>query len=88
MVVIRMQRAGGKNKPTYRVVVADSRFQRDGRFLEKLGYYDPKPAEPLLSINLERAQYWIDNGAQPSPAVAVLIKKLKNARPAATEATA
>jgi len=83
MVVIRMQRAGGKNKPTYRVVVADSRFQRDGRFLEKLGYYDPKPATPLVSIDLERAKYWLDNGAQASPAVAVLIKKLRAAQPSA-----
>ncbi|MFN8548188.1 MAG: 30S ribosomal protein S16 [Candidatus Eisenbacteria bacterium] len=83
MVVIRMQRAGGKNKPTYRVVVADSRFQRDGRFLEKLGYYDPKPATPLVSIDLERAQYWLDHGAQASPAVSVLIKKLRVAQPSA-----
>ncbi|MBK8231749.1 MAG: 30S ribosomal protein S16 [Candidatus Eisenbacteria bacterium] len=80
MVVIRMQRAGGKNKPTYRVVVADQRFQRDGRFLEKLGYYDPKPSTPLLSIDVARADEWIAKGAQPSPAVAVLLKKAKAAQ--------
>lgn len=77
MVVIRMQRAGGKNKPKFRIVVADSRFQRDGRFLEKLGHYNPMAAEAECVIDVARADHWIGNGAQPSPAVAVLIKKAR-----------
>ena len=77
MVVIRMQRAGGKNRPAYRVVVADSRFQRDGRFLEKLGYYDPLKSPARFHIEVERADYWVSKGARPSDAVTLLIKKAK-----------
>lgn len=77
MVVIRMQRAGGKNKPFYRVVVADSRFQRDGRFLEKLGWYNPLATPAQYELDLPRVDYWCQNGACPSEAVGVLIHKAR-----------
>ena len=66
MVKIRLRRMGAKKSPYYRVVVADSHFPRDGRFIEELGTYNPicDPAE--IKIDVERAQYWIKNGAQPT----------------------
>ncbi|MDM7914122.1 MAG: 30S ribosomal protein S16, partial [Candidatus Eisenbacteria bacterium] len=89
-VVIRMQRAGGRNYPFFRVVVADSRRARDGRFLEKIGYYNPlsKPAE--INLDAERVRYWVGNGAKMSESVAALWKQTggKNAEPAAPEVTA
>ena len=80
MVVIRMARGGAKNRPFYNVVVADSRMPRDGRFIEKIGYYNPKAAqaEQKYRIALDRVAYWIDQGAQPSDAVNKLIKRGKN----------
>ena len=79
MVVIRMARGGAKNRPFYNVVVADSRMPRDGRFIEKLGYYNPKAAkaEQKFRIALDRVAYWVDQGAQPSDAVKKLIKRGK-----------
>ena len=80
MVVIRMARGGAKNRPFYNVVVADSRMPRDGRFLEKIGYYNPKAAESeaKFRIALDRVAYWVDQGAQPSDAVKKLIKRGKS----------
>ncbi|MCS7337162.1 MAG: 30S ribosomal protein S16 [Verrucomicrobiae bacterium] len=74
-VRIRLKRMGAKNTPAYRVVVADSRSPRDGRFIEEVGYYDPtKKADPF-KLDLERVKYWLSKGAQPTETVASLIKK-------------
>lgn len=79
MVVIRMARGGAKNRPFYNVVVADSRMPRDGRFIERIGFYDPKASgqAPPFRIALDRVKYWVDLGAQPSDAVKKLIKRGK-----------
>jgi small subunit ribosomal protein S16 len=72
MLVIRLARAGAKKRPQYRVVVADSRFPRDGRFIEKLGTYNPqlaKDSKERVKLELERIQYWLSKGAQPSDRV-------------------
>ena len=79
MVVIRMARGGAKNRPFYSIVVADSRMPRDGRFIERIGFYNPKAAEhePKYRIALDRADHWIKQGAQPSDAVRKIIKRGK-----------
>jgi len=74
-VVLRLMRAGAKKRPFYRIVAADSRRQRDGRFIEILGFYDPIAKPFNLKVNTEKAQGWIKNGAQPSEQVASLLKK-------------
>ncbi|MCX7897083.1 MAG: 30S ribosomal protein S16 [Rhodocyclaceae bacterium] len=81
MVVIRLARSGAKKRPFYNVVVADSRSRRDGRFIERLGYYNPMAAahEKGLSIDLARLEYWQSNGAQVSPTAARLIKQARAA---------
>ena len=75
MVKIRLRRLGAKKAPFYRIVVDDSRFPRDGRFIEEIGTYNPliDPAE--IKIDSERAQQWIKNGAQPTDTVRALLKK-------------
>ena len=78
-VSIRLRREGAKNRPYYRVVVADSRSPRDGKFIEILGTYDPKQTGQNSSFSVERAEYWISKGAQPSDTVRSLIKKQKKA---------
>ena len=75
MVKIRLKRIGMKKMPFYRVVVADSRFPRDGRNIEEIGYYDPRQNPAVIHIDNERAQYWIKCGAQPTDTVKVLLKK-------------
>jgi len=65
---------GAKKAPFYRVVVADSRSPRDGRFIEEIGYYDPKPKESVVKINAERALYWLGEGAEPTDTVASLLR--------------
>jgi small subunit ribosomal protein S16 len=79
MVVIRMARGGARNRPFYNIVVADSRMPRDGRFIERLGYYNPKAAESeqKFRIALDRVAHWVDLGAQPSAAVKKIIKRGK-----------
>ena len=79
MVVIRMARGGARNRPFYNIVVADSRMPRDGRFIERLGYYNPKAAESeqKFRIALDRVEHWVGQGAQPSAAVKKLIKRGK-----------
>ena len=79
MVVIRMARGGAKNRPFYSVVVADSRMPRDGRFIERIGFYNPKAAEnePKYRLELDRVDHWVKQGAQPSAAVRKLIKRGK-----------
>lgn len=74
-VKIRLKRTGGKNKPSYRVVVADARSQRDGKIIENLGHYDPRHQDE--KINVERADYWISKGAQPSETVSDIILRAK-----------
>ena len=74
-VVIRMMRAGAKKRPFYRVVVADSRRQRDGRFVEILGYYDPMAKPHTFKIDEEKVKGWIAEGAQPSTQAASLLRK-------------
>jgi small subunit ribosomal protein S16 len=76
-VSIRLRREGAKNRPYYKVVVADSRSPRDGKFIEVIGTYDPKKPGHNSSLNVERAEFWISKGAQPSDTVRSLIKKNK-----------
>ncbi|MHB8064209.1 MAG: 30S ribosomal protein S16 [Ruminiclostridium sp.] len=74
-VKIRLKRIGAKKKPFYRVVVADSRFPRDGRFIEEIGTYNPLLNPAVVKIDAERAQKWIKDGAQPTDTVKSLLKK-------------
>ena len=75
MVKIRLRRMGAKKAPFYRVVVADSRFARDGRFIEEIGYYDPTKEPSVVKIDAEKAKQWLDNGAQPTHTVREILKK-------------
>ncbi len=75
MVKIRLKRMGMKKKPFYRVVVADERASRDGRFIDEIGYYNPVANPVELKIDNEKAQQWIKNGAQPTDTVRGLLKK-------------
>ncbi len=74
-VKIRLRRMGAKKAPFYRVVVADSRFPRDGRFIEEIGYYNPLTEPADIKIDGEKAKKWISNGAQPTDTVKSLLKK-------------
>ncbi|HIW39684.1 MAG TPA: 30S ribosomal protein S16 [Candidatus Eubacterium pullicola] len=75
MVKIRLKRMGANKKPFYRVVVADSRSPRDGRFIEEVGYYNPLTEPPVIKIDEEKANKWLANGAQPTDTVKALFKK-------------
>ncbi|MDO4384137.1 MAG: 30S ribosomal protein S16 [Eubacteriales bacterium] len=75
MVKIRLKRMGAHKKPFYRVVVADSRTPRDGRFIEEIGTYNPLKDPAEIKIDAEKAQKWISNGAQPTDTVRALLKK-------------
>jgi small subunit ribosomal protein S16 len=75
MVKIRLKRMGANKKPFYRVVVADSRSPRDGRFIEELGYYNPLTEPATVKIDEEKAAKWLSNGAQPTDTVKALFKK-------------
>ena len=75
MVKIRLRRMGAKKAPFYRVVVADSRFARDGRFIEEIGYYDPTKEPSVVKIDAEKAKQWLDNGAQTTDTVREILKK-------------
>ena len=78
MVKIRLSRMGAKKAPFYRIGVTDSRSPRDGRFIEELGTYDPMAeGEQKIKVDMERAQYWIANGAQPTDTVRGLLKKVE-----------
>ena len=74
-VKIRLKRMGAKKTPFYRVVVADSRFPRDGRFIEEIGTYNPLTKEKEFKVDAEKAKKWIANGAQPTDTVRDLLKK-------------
>lgn len=75
MVKIRLHRMGAKKAPFYRIVVADSRAPRDGRFVEEIGTYNPLANPSEIKVDSERAQYWVKNGAQPTDTVKALLKK-------------
>ena len=90
MVVIRLSRGGAKARPFYNIVVADKRVRRDGRFIERLGFYNPlaKDGEEKLRVAQDRLTYWRGVGAQPSPTVERLIKQAASATPAPAAAAA
>ena len=87
-VAIRLRREGALNRPYFKVVVADKRSPRDGKFIEIVGTYDPKQRGNNSTLKLERIDYWISKGAQPSDTVRSLIKKNKNPEAAAKKAAA
>ena len=75
MVKIRLRRMGAKKTPFYRIVVADSRYPRDGRFIVEIGTYNPLAEPAVVNVNADRAQEWIKNGAQPTDTVRGILKK-------------
>ena len=84
MVVIRLARGGARNRPFYNVVVADSRSRRDGRFIERVGFYNPLISEEKtdsLRLQLERVKFWCEQGANVSPTVAKLLKRFARRNP-------
>ncbi len=87
-VRIRMKRVGTKNTPVYRIVVADSRSPRDGKFIEELGTYQPLKKDTNFVLDLERVKYWVSKGAQPSDTVASFIRKASRAAAAPAPAAA
>ncbi|MBR3679835.1 MAG: 30S ribosomal protein S16 [Oscillospiraceae bacterium] len=74
-VKIRLRRMGAKKAPFYRIVVADGRYPRDGRFIEEIGYYDPTKEPSVVKVDAEKAKTWLANGAQPTDTVRVILKK-------------
>jgi small subunit ribosomal protein S16 len=84
-VRIRLKRIGKKKRPYYRVVVADARFPRDGRFIEEIGIYDPLRTPVVFDVNMERVKYWLGNGAQPTDTVKSLLKKYSDYEKAGQE---
>lgn len=73
-VKIRLRRIGAKKAPFYRIVVADSRFSRDGRFIEEIGYYDPTKEPAVINVDGEKAKKWVETGAQPTDTVRKILK--------------
>ncbi len=73
-VKIRLRRMGAKKAPFYRIVVADSRYPRDGRFIEEIGYYNPMEEPSVVKVDAEKAKKWIANGAQPTDTVRKILK--------------
>ncbi|MBQ8922630.1 MAG: 30S ribosomal protein S16 [Oscillospiraceae bacterium] len=74
-VKIRLRRMGAKKAPFYRIVVADGRYPRDGRFIEEIGIYDPTKEPSVIKVDAEKAKTWLANGAQPTDTVRVILKK-------------
>jgi small subunit ribosomal protein S16 len=74
-VAIRLRREGSHDRPVFRIVAADSRFRRDGRFLEILGVYDPNKEKDGLTVNVDKVKQWISQGAKPSETVKSLVKR-------------
>ena len=85
-VSVRFSRGGSKKKPFYRIVAADSRRSRDGRFLEKLGTYDPNTNPAKVTLDKERFDHWVKHGAEVSPAVAGVVKQAAKQAPVAAAA--
>jgi small subunit ribosomal protein S16 len=81
MVVLRLSRGGAKKRPFYRVVAADSRMPRDGRFIEQIGTYDPRAESNAINLKINRIDHWINVGAQPSQTVKGIIKKFRKQAP-------
>ena len=81
MLKIRLRRTGARNQPSYRVVVADSRAARDGAFVDHLGHYNPRTEPPTIVIDVEKAQKWISQGAQPTESVQQLLRTLSAREP-------
>jgi small subunit ribosomal protein S16 len=77
MVRLRLQRFGAKRQPSYRIVAADQRNARNGAFIEQLGTYDPKVDPPEIRMNVDRVEYWLDNGARPSDTVRSFVKRMR-----------
>ena len=75
MIRLRLRRMGAKKRPSYRIVAADQKSPRDGRFIESIGYYDPLTEPATIKINEERARHWLSVGAQPSDTVAHLLRR-------------
>ena len=82
MVCIRLMRMGGKKRPIYRVVVADSRRFRNGKFIENVGTYNTLPENPDVRLKLDRVDHWVQKGAQPTDTVRSLIARARKAAPA------
>ena len=78
MVKIRLRRDGAKKAPYYKIVVADSRFPRDGRFVEEIGMYDPMKEPSIIKIDVEKYETWVKNGARPTDTVKKLFEKVSN----------
>ena len=74
-VKIRLRRMGAKKAPFYRIVVADERYPRDGRFIEEIGYYDPTKEPTVVNLDADKVKTWLKNGAQPTDTVKVILKK-------------
>ena len=81
MVCIRLMRMGTKKRPLYRIVVADSRRFRDGKFIERVGSYNPLPENPEVNLDMDRVKYWMEKGARPSDTVRSLITGLRKSAP-------
>ena len=79
-VKIRLRRMGAKKAPFYRIVVADSRYPRDGRFIEEVGFYDPTKEPSVIKVDAEKVEKWISSGAQPTDTVKALLKKANEAK--------
>lgn len=75
MLKIRLKRTGKKNRPFFRIVVADTKEKRDGKTIQIIGFYDPKSDPRLIKINQKRLDYWLNRGAQPTPTLRKLIKR-------------
>jgi small subunit ribosomal protein S16 len=75
LVKIRLKRVGAKKQPHYRIVIADSRFPRDGRFIETVGTYDPRTHPSSVTLKEDRIRYWLNNGAQPTDTVRSILRK-------------
>ncbi len=84
MVVIRLSRGGQKKRPFYRVMVADSRMPRDGRFIEQVGTFNPCVEDAAVNMKLDRVDHWLSKGAKPSDTVKTLIAKLRKLQSVAT----
>ena len=81
MVCIRLMRMGTKKRPLYRIVVADSRRFRDGKFIERVGSYNPLPETPEVNLDMDRVKYWMEKGARPSDTVRSLITGIRKSAP-------
>ncbi len=79
-VKLRLARAGAKKRPFYRIVAAESAHPRDGRFLDKVGYYDPKADPPVIHFYEEKLEYWLSRGAQPTETVRSLLRKVRRGK--------